>query len=248
MSSLFAGDLASSFIEKVVATARECLQAATSLHIGPHTQPSPGHSGWTNSHHTSISMASSISSFSWIIPISIQASYFLSHYLKTPLLIPVSSQTAPFLCFISEQSFGMDCLHLQMSLLLFSLNPICWCFCLHNSTRYTPIKDIHDITVSKATGHFSMSSHWLISFGHIWSLSPILSLLPLGSKDCSWPGCLPAFLAAPALFLFCFLLISLTSKYWKKPRLGGLCFHPHPHHDESICLKALNVTCLMIIV
>lgn len=150
--------------------------------------------------------------FLLIIPISIQAYYFLSLYLKTSLLMPVSSWTAQCLSFIFEQSFSTDCLHLQMFLLLFSLSPFCWCFCPQNSVGYTHIKDIDDISFSKAL----VISPCLLTdlsasdtFDHCLQLN----LLPLGSQDCSWPG---------YLFLCCFLLISLTSKYWRKPRLWAL--------------------------
>lgn len=50
----------------------------------------------------------------------------------------------------------------------FLLNPLCWCFCPHDSTEYVFIKDFNDIPVTKPHWSILHVISLFISFGHIW--------------------------------------------------------------------------------
>lgn len=154
-----ADDLASSFIEKVDVTGRECLQASAtkSAHL-PACKPS--HSTFSPLRGTTrlspvLHLYCIINLFS-LLDHSHQYSnllFFLSHcFEKKSLSIPLSSSaTAPFLTLIC---CAKHFLHLQICLLLSLLNPLCWCFWPHDSTEYILIKDTDGIPATIPTGQF----------------------------------------------------------------------------------------------
>lgn len=248
-------DLASCFIEKVGVTGRECLQfpATKSAHL-PACKPS--YSTFFPLRGTTrlspvLHLYCITNFFSLLDPSHRHSNLFFFYPIvlkKKSLAIPLpSSATAPFLTFISEQSIFHTCKYVCYYSLL---NPLCWCFWPHDSTEYILIKDTDGIPATIPTGQF-ISCHWPISsLGHIWSLSPTSS--PLST----WlPGLLPGLVVCLPSWLFhiCFFAASFSSLWplnirGNQDSLNGLLFHPHPHFDEPIFLKALNTMYLKLLI
>lgn len=218
------------------------LYLPASLHVSLHTQLSPPDSRWTSCHHP----ASSMSSFSWTIPVSTQT------YCFFPLgKSKTSKQTNKNLSWchfplgwqhhispsLSSKALVRIVYTCKCLCYYFLLNPLCWCFCPHDFTEYVFIKDMDDIPVTKPHWSILHVISLFISFGHIWSLSPTpsppSSLLP-GPLLAWWSACLSGCSISNSLLFPSHLSDLWILKETKTPSVDFFSIHTHTMMSLSV--------------
>ena len=132
-----------------------------------------------------------------IIPSSIQACF--KKYFLTPLL-PLA--TTPFLSFIFLSKALVRIVYTCKCLSYYSLlNPFCWCFRPQDSTEYSLIEDVDNLSVTKCTVNSACQLSALpAALDTLITVSNSEPSLRLAPRTPHRPGCLPAFPATPSLF------------------------------------------------